>query len=80
MAMIIFRRLPDVSINRNQGRSVSSFCLYLALYKYRSHHNIVDRNFACLTFRFVANLWRLVAGVKKVGGVRISCGLQDKKT
>ena len=53
--MIIFTRLPDVSMSRNRVRPASS-SLYLNSYEYRSHHDIVDRNFACLTFPFEANL------------------------
>ena len=55
MAMVIFTRLPDISINRNRERSASS-SFVLASYEYQSHHDTVDRNFACLTFRFEANL------------------------
>ena len=79
MAIIIFTRLADISMSRNRVRPASS-SLYLASYECRSHHDIVDRNFACLTFLFEAISARLVAGVSKVGKVRVSCGLQGKQT
>ena len=56
------------------------FVCILASYEYQSHHDIVDHNFICLMFLFRQISARLVVGTWKVGGVRMSCGLQGKQT
>ena len=62
MAMIIFTRIPDVSLEAEIECDLLLLRLYLASYEYRSHHNIVDRNFASLTFRFEANVGSSCSG------------------